>query len=127
MLGAPHIGGPSVNQACATSARVLQMAAQEVTAGDAKCALLITADKLSNGPHLYFPQPGGPGGTGGHEDWVLDNFSNDPYAHCAMIQTAENVAKNMASAPPNNMRSYCIATGSMTRPAQAAAPSITGS
>lgn len=93
MLGAPHVGGPSVNQACATSARVLQMAAQEIGEGGVDCALLITADKLSNGPHLYFPNPGGPGGTGGHEDWVLDNFSNDPYAHCAMIQTAENVAK----------------------------------
>ncbi|MFN0304310.1 MAG: thiolase family protein [Burkholderiales bacterium] len=93
MLGAPHVGGPSVNQACATSARVLQMATQEVSEGGADCALLITADKLSNGPHLYFPHPGGPGGTGGHEDWVLDNFSKDPYAQCAMIQTAENVAK----------------------------------
>ena len=96
MLGAPHVGGPSVNQACATSARVLQMGAREVSDGTADCALLITADKLSNGPHLYFPNPGGPGGTGGHEDWVLDNFSNDPYALCAMIQTAENVAKKFS-------------------------------
>ena len=26
-------------------------------------ALVITADKCSNGPHLYYPNPGGPGGT----------------------------------------------------------------
>jgi acetyl-CoA acetyltransferase len=93
MIGAPHVGGPSVNQACATSARVLQMASLEIDAQGAQCALIVTADKLSNGPHLYYPQPSGPGGTGGHEDWVLDNFSNDPYARCAMVDTAENVAR----------------------------------
>ncbi|MSQ71637.1 MAG: thiolase family protein [Betaproteobacteria bacterium] len=93
MIGAPHVGGPTVNHACATSARVLQMASQEIRSENADCALLITADKCSNGPHLYFPYPGGPGGTGAHEDWVLDNFSNDPYAKCAMVVTAENVAR----------------------------------
>ena len=99
MIGAAHVGGPTVNQACATSARILQMASQEVGEGSANspdridCALVIAADKCSNGPHLYYPQPGGPGGTGGHEDWVLDNFSNDPLGHHAMINTAENVAR----------------------------------
>lgn len=73
MIGAMHVGGPTVNQACATSARVLQMAAQEVGGESAACALVVAADKCSNGPHLYYPQPGGPGGTGSHEDWVLDN------------------------------------------------------
>ncbi len=93
MMGLDSVGGPSVNHACATSARAVQMATQEVAAGSAECSLLVMADKLSNGPHLYYPQPTGPGGTGGHEDWVLDNFSKDPYARCAMIDTAENVAK----------------------------------
>lgn len=93
MMGLDHVGGPSVNHACATSARMVQMARQEIMTGSAQCSLLISADKLSNGPHLYFPQPSGPGGTGGHEDWVLDNFGKDPYARCAMIDTAENVAK----------------------------------
>jgi acetyl-CoA acetyltransferase len=93
MIGAPHVGGPTVNQACATSARVLQMASQEIAGEISDCALLLTADKCSNGPHLYYPSPGGPGGTGAHEDWVLDNFSNDPYAQCAMVHTAENVAR----------------------------------
>jgi hypothetical protein len=37
--------------------------------------------------------PQGPGGTGAHEDWVLDNFGHDPYAAVAMIDTAENVAR----------------------------------
>ena len=93
MIGAASVGGPTVNQACATSARCLQMASQEVGEGDSDCALVIAADKCSNGPHLYYPNPGGPGGTGVHEDWVLDNFNSDPYARCAMITTAENVAK----------------------------------
>ena len=93
MMGAAHVGGPTVNQACATSARCVQVASQEVGEGMAQCAIVITADKCSNGPHLYYPNPGGPGGTGVHEDWVLDNFSNDPLGHHAMVNTAENVAK----------------------------------
>jgi acetyl-CoA acetyltransferase family protein len=96
MMGAPQVGGPTVNQACATSARCLQMASQEVGMGMADCTLVIAADKCSNGPHLYYPNPGGPGGTGVHEDWVLDNFNKDPYARCAMINTAENVGKKFA-------------------------------
>ena len=93
MIGAANVGGPTVNQACATSARCLQMASQEVGDEGSDCALVMTADKCSNGPHLYYPNPGGPGGTGVHEDCVLDNFNSDPFAHCAMINTAENVAK----------------------------------
>ena len=93
MIGAASVGGPTVNQACATSARCLQMASQEVGDEGSDCALVIAADKCSNGPHLYYPDPGGPGGTGVHEDWVLDNFNRDPYAGCAMITTAENVVK----------------------------------
>jgi len=93
MMGAPNVGGPTVNQACATSARCLQMAAQEIHDGTGDSALVLTADKCSNGPHLYYPNPTGPGGTGAHEDWVMDNFNKDPYARCAMITTAENVGK----------------------------------
>lgn len=93
MIGAPHVGGPTINQACATSARILQMASQEVGEEVAECALAIAADKCSNGPHLYYPNPSGPGGTGAHEDWVMDNFGSDPLARCAMINTAENIAK----------------------------------
>jgi len=92
LMGAPHVGGPTVNQACATSARILELAADAVGSGDAGCALVIGGDRTSNGPHLYYPNPRGPGGTGTHEDWVLDNFSNDPFAKVAMIETAENVA-----------------------------------
>src|SRR3954469_7568474 len=92
MIGAPDVGGPPINQARPPSARCLAIADQEVRDEQASCALVITADRTSNGPHLYYPNPNGPGGTGAHEDWVLDNFNNDPYARVAMVQTAENVA-----------------------------------
>jgi len=93
LIGATDVGGPVINQACATSARVLAHAAQELEMGPAKCVLTVTTDRTSNGPHLYYPNPRGPGGTGSHEDWVLDNFSHDPYAGCDMTDTAENCAR----------------------------------
>ncbi len=93
MIGAEHVGGPTIGQACATSARCLLAATQEIDAGMAGAALVVTADRTSNGPHIYYPNPLGPGGTGEHEDWVLDNFSGDPFAKVEMIETAENVAE----------------------------------
>jgi acetyl-CoA acetyltransferase len=92
MMGAGQIGGPTISQACATSARVIAAAAQEVRNGMAGCVLAVTTDRISNGPHLYYPNPVGPGGTGRAEDWVMDNFNHDPYAGCDMTQTAENCA-----------------------------------
>ena len=93
MIGIDAVAGPTVQQACATSARALQMAAQEVGAGTARCALVVTADRCSNGPVVTYPDPTGPGGYGHTERWVLDNFNHDPYARNAMIDTAENVAR----------------------------------
>ena len=90
--GGAHIGGPTIAQACATSARVLVAASQEIASGQAKTVLTVTADRTSNGPHIYYPNPQGPGGTGETEDWVLANFSRDPFAKCDMTQTAENCA-----------------------------------
>ncbi len=92
MIGIPNVPGPTVSQACATSARALQMAAEEVEQGSATCAIVVTADRCSNGATLVYPNPGGPGGTNLTEAWVLDNFNNDPFAMNAMIDTAENVA-----------------------------------
>lgn len=62
-IGAPHVGGPTIMQARATSARCLQTAADEVASGAAQCALVLTADRVSNGPHLYYPAPSASGGT----------------------------------------------------------------
>jgi acetyl-CoA acetyltransferase family protein len=94
-IGLGHVAGPIVSQVCATGARVLQMAAAEIQTGMATAALALTADRISNGPHIYYPAPGGPGGTGSSEDQVLYNFSNDPVGGHAMMQTAENVAAKL--------------------------------
>ncbi|MAG58704.1 MAG: acetyl-CoA acetyltransferase [Planctomycetes bacterium] len=93
LIGAPDITGPMVMQACATSVRALQTAAHAIEAGDREKTLVVTFDKCSNGPHVYYPDGAAPGGTGKAENWVMDNFGKDPWARNAMIQTAENVAQ----------------------------------
>lgn len=93
MIGATGITGPSINQACATSAKCVSIASEEIELGNNEAVLVVTCDRTSNGPHIYYPNPLGTGGTGDKEDWVWDNFGYDPYAKNAMIETAENVAK----------------------------------
>ena len=93
LIGAGQAGGPTTMQACATGVRTLLAAAQEIEVGMASTALAINCDRTSNGPHLYYPNPRGPGGTGVAEDWVMDNFGCDPLGPHAMLATAENVAK----------------------------------
>ena len=92
LIGAPQLAGPTINQACATGARCLMAAAQEVEQDDATTALVATCDRISNGPHIVYPEPGRPGGTADHENLVLDNFGCDPLGKHGMLQTAENVA-----------------------------------
>ena len=55
--------------------------------------MVVLADKTSNGPHLVYPNPLGPGGKPDAEDWVWDSFSRDPWARNSMLETAENVAR----------------------------------
>lgn len=94
MIGANRAGGPTISQACATSVRSLLTAAEEVESERSRVALVQCCDRLSNGPHLYYPNPRGPGGTGESEDWVMDNFTaGDPLTGKAMVITAENVAR----------------------------------
>ena len=90
--GWESITGPTISQACATGARTVAQAAAEVDASGEHTVLAVTADRCSNGAHVYFPNPQGPGGTGDKEDIVMDSFANDPWAKNSMIQTAENVA-----------------------------------
>ena len=93
MIGAPALTGPMISQACATSAKCVAVASEEIEMGNNKTVLIVTCDRTSNGPHIYYPNPLGIGGTGDKEDWVWDNFGHDPYAKNAMVETAENVAR----------------------------------
>jgi acetyl-CoA acetyltransferase len=92
LVGASRVGGPTLMQACATGVRTLLAAAQEIEVGLATTALVLNCDRTSNGPHLYYPNPRGPGGTGVAEEWVMDNFGCDPLGGHSMLVTAENVA-----------------------------------
>jgi acetyl-CoA acetyltransferase family protein len=92
-IGAASVTGPTINQACATGARVLQSCAAEIREGNASVSLAISTDRTSNGPHIFYPAPSAPGGTGEAENWVLDNFGCDPFTGQSMVQTAENVAR----------------------------------
>ncbi len=93
MIGAEGLTGPTIAQACATSARVIANAASEITNGSANAILCVTADRTSNGPHMAYPNPQNPGGRADTEDWVWDNFNRDPWAKNAMLETAENIAR----------------------------------
>ena len=92
-IGLAHVGGPTIMQACATSARSIQLAAREVAQGRTRAALVVTADRVSRGPILVHPDPQAPGGGGYAENWVMDNFGKDPFAGVDMLTTAENVAR----------------------------------
>jgi len=93
LIGAEAVTGPIISQACATGARVVGTAASEIELSGERTVLTITTDRCSNGPHIYYPNPLGPGGKGDTEDWVWDNFGHDPFAKNAMVETAENVAR----------------------------------
>ena len=90
LLGASAgVTGPTISQACATSAAVLASAAAAVELGDSRSALAVCADRTSNGPHLYYPQSSAAPGVS--EDWVWDNFTDPDLGH-QMIASAENIA-----------------------------------
>ena len=93
MLGAEHLGGFLISQACSTSTTVIHQAAMGIETGLYEKAFTLMTDRCSNGPHTIWPNPNGPGGQVVSENWVMDHFGNDPWAKNAMIQTAENVAK----------------------------------
>lgn len=92
LIGAEGVTGSMVSQACATGARTIAAAAAEVETSGERTVLAATTDRCSNGAHVYFPNPLGPGGMGEKEDIVMDSFGFDPWAKNSMIQTAENVA-----------------------------------
>ncbi|MFX0034122.1 MAG: thiolase family protein [Candidatus Hermodarchaeota archaeon] len=95
MIGAEVTTGPIISQACATGTNSVSIAAQHIETGINHNVLVVCADRCSNGPHLAYPNPQAPGSTLDSENWVWDNFGYDPYAKNAMIETGENVAKEV--------------------------------
>lgn len=90
--GKKDIPGLFIHQACTTSTTCLHLSAVNIEAGTFDTVYNLMSDRLSNGPHLVWPNPNGPGGEVISENWAMDNFNNDPWGGMKMIQTAENVA-----------------------------------
>ncbi len=92
LIGAAQIPGVIISQACTTSATCIFHAGVGIETGLYQDAYCLMTDRCSNGPHTVWPDPKGPGGEVISENWMMDNFNQDPWAKGAMIQTAENVA-----------------------------------
>jgi acetyl-CoA acetyltransferase len=95
-LGATGLTGPMISQACATSVAALHAAAGAVASG-AGAQLVVTTDRISNGPTLSWPAPSGMGGAPVTSHWVLDSFARDPWAGAGMLAAAEAVAAQMGA------------------------------
>ena len=93
LMGAASIPGVTISQACTTSATCIWQAAAGIETGLFERPFCLMTDRCSNGPHTVWPNPNGPGGEVVSENWMMDNFANDPWAKNAMIQTAENVSR----------------------------------
>jgi acetyl-CoA acetyltransferase len=86
-----------VNQACTTSTTCIHLCAVNIEAGTYKTGFALMSDRCSNGPHTIWPNPLGPGGEVESENWMMDNFNTDPNVGLKMVQTAENVAKDIGA------------------------------
>ncbi len=95
--GAKDLPALMVNQACTTSTTCIHLAAVNIETGTYETAFALMSDRCSNGPHTIWPQPLGPGGEVESENWMMDNFNKDPWAGQKMIQTAENVARELGT------------------------------
>jgi acetyl-CoA acetyltransferase len=90
-----YVPGLFIHQACSTSTTVLNLCAMNVELGVYEVAFGLMADRCSNGPHTTWANPLGPGGQPDREDWNMDNFGGFPRTPVAMMETAENVAKEV--------------------------------
>ena len=86
-----------VSQACTTSTTCIYLAASNIEIGGYETGFALMTDRASNGPHTVWANPFNPGGEVESENWMMDNFNKDPWAGQKMIQTAENVAKELGT------------------------------
>ncbi|ANY10885.1 acetyl-CoA acetyltransferase (plasmid) [Pseudonocardia sp. HH130630-07] len=91
-VGLSGVSGPMIGQACATSVACLHAAATSLHAGGG-AQLVVTADRVSNGPMLTWGSSG-PGGAEREESWVRAAFARDPGTDRGMLATAETVARD---------------------------------
>ncbi|MBN2126462.1 MAG: thiolase family protein, partial [Deltaproteobacteria bacterium] len=92
-----NLPGLMTNQACTTSTTNIYLCAVNIETGVYNTGFALQADRCSNGPHTIWPNPMGPGGEVISENWMMDNFNSDPNVGLKMIQTAENVAKQIGA------------------------------
>lgn len=93
LMGATDVPGLHIAQACSTSTTCINTAVMGIECGLYDNVFCLSGDRTSNGPHTIWPNPAGPGGYVVTENWVMDNFNNDPWGGVPMIVTAENVIK----------------------------------
>jgi acetyl-CoA acetyltransferase len=89
--------GLFVHQACTTSTTCVHLCAVNIETGIFDTGFALMSDRLSNGPHLIWPNPKGPGGEVISENWNMDNFNDDPNVGLKMVQTGDNVAKEIGA------------------------------
>ena len=92
-----YLPGLFVHQACTTSATCIYLCAVNIETDIYETGFALMSDRCSNGPHLTWPNPNGPGGEVISENWVMDNFNDDPNAGFKMVQTGENVAREIGA------------------------------
>ncbi len=90
-----YLPGLFIHQACSTSTTILNLCAMNLELGTYEVAFGLMSDRCSNGPHTIWANPLGPGGEPEREDWNMDNFGGFPRTPVAMVETAENVAKEI--------------------------------
>jgi acetyl-CoA acetyltransferase len=93
-MGLAGVGGPTISQACATSVACVVQAAAACQLSGGESQLVVTADRVSNGPLMIYPRSSGMGGSPAMEHWVLDNFAADPWTGESMLATAEGTARD---------------------------------
>jgi acetyl-CoA acetyltransferase family protein len=97
LMGNPESCACLISQACSTSTTCVNQAAVGLEVDLYNNVFCLFVDRVSNGPHIIWPNPMGQGGAVIEENWVLDNFSFDPWGQVPMVETGENVAKKMGN------------------------------
>lgn len=93
-----YLPGLFIHQACTTSTTCIHLCAVSIETGIYDTGYALMSDRCSNGPQLIWPNPKGPGGKVISENLLMDNFDfGDPNAGFKMVQTGENVAKEIGA------------------------------